>query len=45
MRVVTFRVPEEELKKLDRLVRKGLFRSRSEAIRFAIRKLLEEVVW
>jgi Arc/MetJ-type ribon-helix-helix transcriptional regulator len=41
MRVVAFRISEEEL----RIVARGLFKSRSDAIRSAIRKLLEEMVW
>jgi Arc/MetJ-type ribon-helix-helix transcriptional regulator len=45
VKVVTFKIPRSELKKLDKLVEKGLFKSRSEAIRFAIRKLLGEVAW
>jgi Arc/MetJ-type ribon-helix-helix transcriptional regulator len=44
MRVVAFRMPARELRELDRLVKRGVFKSRSHAIRFAIRKLLEEVV-
>jgi Arc/MetJ-type ribon-helix-helix transcriptional regulator len=44
MRVFTFRAPERELAMLDALVKAGLYRSRSEAIRAAIRRLLEEVV-
>jgi Arc/MetJ-type ribon-helix-helix transcriptional regulator len=44
MRVVTFRVPESGLRELDKLVKRGVFKTRSEAIRVAIKKLLEEVV-
>ena len=43
--VVSFRIPRRELKKLDKLVKAGLFRSRSQAIRVAIKRLLEDVVW
>jgi Arc/MetJ-type ribon-helix-helix transcriptional regulator len=43
MRVVAFRVPERELLMLDMLVARGLYRNRSEAIRAAIRRLLEDV--
>jgi len=39
---VTFKVPESMLKKLDDLVEKGLFTNRSEAIRHAIRLLLQQ---
>jgi Arc/MetJ-type ribon-helix-helix transcriptional regulator len=45
LRVISLRIPRRELKELDKLVRKGLFKNRSEAIRLAIRKLLGEVVW
>jgi Arc/MetJ-type ribon-helix-helix transcriptional regulator len=44
MKVVAFRIPERELTKLDMLVARGAFKSRSEAIRVAIKKLLEEAV-
>ena len=43
-RVVTFKIPEEQLAILDMLVERGLFKSRSDAIRVAIKKLLEDIV-
>jgi Arc/MetJ-type ribon-helix-helix transcriptional regulator len=42
MRVVAFRIPERELRELDMLVSRGAFKSRSDAIRAAIRRLLWE---
>jgi Arc/MetJ-type ribon-helix-helix transcriptional regulator len=44
LRVVTFKIPEEQLAMLDMLVERGLFKSRSEAIRQAIKRLLEDIV-
>jgi len=44
LRVVTFKIPEEQLAILDMLVERGLFKSRSDAIRVAIKKLLEDIV-
>ncbi|MBS7287970.1 MAG: ribbon-helix-helix protein, CopG family [Candidatus Freyarchaeota archaeon] len=41
MRSVSFRVPEEYLKGLEALVELRVFRSRSEAIRAAVRELLQ----
>lgn len=40
MRSVSFRVPEEYLRGLEVLVELRIFRSRSEAIRTAVRELL-----
>lgn len=40
MVLITFHIPEQLLKELDRLVEEGRFPSRSEAIRVAIRDLL-----
>ncbi|MEM1511231.1 MAG: ribbon-helix-helix domain-containing protein [Candidatus Jordarchaeales archaeon] len=40
MKSVSFRVPEEYLKGLGVLVELGVFRSRSEAVRAAVRELL-----
>jgi len=45
LRVVTFKIPENELLKLDELVNIGVYKSRSHAIRIAIRRLLADVVW
>jgi len=45
LRVVTFKIPESELLKLDELVKAGAYKSRSHAIRVAIRRLLADVVW
>lgn len=44
LRIVTFRIPEEQLAILDMLVSRGLFKNRSEAIRRAIKMLLEDIV-
>jgi Arc/MetJ-type ribon-helix-helix transcriptional regulator len=44
LRVVTIKIPEEQVIVLDALVRRGLFKSRSDAIRIAIKKLLEDIV-
>lgn len=44
LRVVTIKIPEEQVIVLDALVRRGLFKSRSDAIRVAIKKLLEDIV-
>lgn len=43
MVLITFHIPEELLKKLDEIVARGVFPSRSEAIRFAIIKLIEYI--
>ncbi|RLE57344.1 MAG: CopG family transcriptional regulator [Thermoprotei archaeon] len=40
MVLITFHIPEQMLKELDRLVEEGRYPSRSEAIRVAIRDLL-----
>jgi Arc/MetJ-type ribon-helix-helix transcriptional regulator len=40
MKVVSVKLAEEELKGLDRLVEGGLFPSRSEALRAAVRELV-----
>ena len=39
--VITVRLPEHLLKEIDDLVEKGVFTTRAEAIRAAIRALLE----
>lgn len=41
MRSVSFRVPEEYLRGLEVLVGLGVFRSRSEAVRAAVKELLQ----
>ncbi len=40
--LVTFKIPEMMLENIDLLVKKGVFRSRSEALRYAISLLLRE---
>lgn len=42
MKAVSFRLPEEYLRGLEFLIKAGVFRSRSEAIRFAVRELLRK---
>ncbi|MEM1538359.1 MAG: ribbon-helix-helix domain-containing protein [Candidatus Nezhaarchaeales archaeon] len=42
MKVVTVKLPEFLLKKLDELVEAGIFPSRSEAIRTALRNQIEK---
>ena len=41
-RVVSVRLPEELIEEVERLVEKGRFKSRSEAIREALRSFLHE---
>ena len=41
LRVITVKVPKAYLEELNRLIEAGLFPSRSEAIRIAIRDLLQ----
>ncbi|MEM4678674.1 MAG: ribbon-helix-helix domain-containing protein [Candidatus Jordarchaeales archaeon] len=38
---MSFRVPEEYLRGLEVLIARGVFKSRSEAVRVAVRELLE----
>ena len=45
MHVISIKLPASYLSALDDLVKAGVYPSRSEAIRDAIRKLLEEKVW
>ena len=45
MRLVTVKMPETYLEGLDELVRMGRYRSRSEAIRIAVRELLKRELW
>ncbi|MEM4576299.1 MAG: ribbon-helix-helix domain-containing protein [Candidatus Nezhaarchaeales archaeon] len=40
MRIITVKIPEAYLRELDELVRSGIYPSRSEAIRTALRDLL-----
>lgn len=42
MKSVSFRVPEEYLRGLEVLVERGVFKSRSEAVRVAVRELLQK---
>lgn len=41
LKVVTIKIPEELVEQLDKLVESGFFASRSEAIRLALRDLIE----
>jgi len=45
LKVVTVKVPKAYLDELNELVKAGLFPSRSEAIRIAIRDLLQRELW
>jgi len=45
LRVVTVKIPKAYLDELNNLVKAGLFPSRSEAIRIAIRDLLQRELW
>jgi len=45
LRVITVKVPKAYLEELNKLVEAGLFPSRSEAIRIAIRDLLRRELW
>jgi len=42
MRIVTVKMPEPWIEEIDRLVREGIYTSRSELIREAVRRLLFE---
>jgi len=42
MITLTLKIPERYLKELDELVKQGLFTSRSEAVRFALRELIRK---
>ncbi|MDH5816633.1 MAG: ribbon-helix-helix domain-containing protein [Candidatus Nezhaarchaeota archaeon] len=44
MRIITVKIPEAYLRELDELVRSGLYPSRSEIIRTALRELLKKEV-
>ncbi|NAZ12431.1 MAG: ribbon-helix-helix protein, CopG family [Desulfurococcales archaeon] len=43
MELVTFKIPKELIEEVDNLVNKGLFSSRSEAIRYAIGMLITNI--
>ncbi len=45
MKIVTVKMPEDYIAALDELVKRGLFTSRSEAIRIAVRDLLMKELW
>jgi Arc/MetJ-type ribon-helix-helix transcriptional regulator len=45
LELVTFLLPEAYLRGLDRLVKDGRFRTRSEAIRFAVREMIKRDLW
>lgn len=45
MRVITIRLPDRLVRGLDELVRQGIYPSRSEAIRVAVRDLLMRELW
>ncbi|MFX1519768.1 MAG: ribbon-helix-helix domain-containing protein [Promethearchaeota archaeon] len=45
MRLISVKLPEKYLEGLDTLVRIGVYPSRSEAIRVAVRDLLKREVW
>ena len=45
MELVTFLLPEACLEGLDELIGKGIYSSRSAAIRFAVRDLLKRELW
>ncbi len=43
MKLITLHMPEELVREIDELVAKGVFPSRSEAIRYAVVKLLADI--
>ena len=45
MKLISVKLPEKYLEGLDTLVRIGVYPSRSEAIRVAVRDLLKREVW
>ncbi|RLF25071.1 MAG: CopG family transcriptional regulator [Thermoprotei archaeon] len=45
LKIVTVKMPEDYVNALDELVEMGLFTSRSEAIRVAVRDLLKRELW
>ncbi|MEM3833139.1 MAG: ribbon-helix-helix domain-containing protein [Thermoprotei archaeon] len=42
MMTLTLKIPERYIKELDELVKQGIFTSRSEAVRFALRELIRK---
>jgi Predicted transcriptional regulators containing the CopG/Arc/MetJ DNA-binding domain and a metal-binding domain len=45
VRTVTVKLPESLLDAIDELVRQGKYMNRSDVIRHAVRRLLEEELW
>jgi len=45
MRIITVKIPEAYLRELDELVKSGMYPSRSEAIRVALRELLKRELY
>ena len=45
MRIITVKIPEAYVRELDELVRLGIYPSRSEAIRVALRELLKKELY
>ncbi len=45
MKLITVHLPNDQVSKLDELVRTGRYPNRSEAIRFAIRDMLKDELW
>jgi len=45
VRIITVKIPEAYLRELDELVRSGMYPSRSEAIRVALRELLKKELY
>jgi len=45
LRIVTIKLPESLLDAIDELVRQGKYMNRSDVIRHAVRRLLEEELW
>jgi len=43
--IVTVKMPETYLEAIDELLKRGRYMSRSEVIRAAVRKLIEEELW
>ncbi|MEM2863616.1 MAG: ribbon-helix-helix domain-containing protein [Ignisphaera sp.] len=45
MRIVTVKLPETYIEAIDELVKMGIYTSRSEAIRAAIREMIKRELW
>jgi len=45
MRIVSVKLPEAYIEAIDELVRMGIYTSRSEAIRAAIREMIKRELW